>query len=535
MDTAYLNGTIYTMKEENDKCSAFVVRDGKFLYCGDNEEAEKIARAGNGSVVDLKGAVVLPGLIDTHQHVFAYARDLMKLNLKSARSMEELKEMIRRRAEKTPKGQWILGTGFDQEAFDRPVLPTRRDLDEACPDHPLIITRYCLHINVANSLALEAGGIQKGFVPKVDKTVEFDEYGEPTGVLWDQAAADIISGIPDPLKSLEAKKEAVERALRSLNRYGLTGVHTIQGRHCDLPEYTDVYQELKEEGRLTARVYLGFDELPGCSIKTGLGDEMVKYGFFKIYTDGSLGARSALLKEPYSDAPGKNGVTNHSQEELDRLIFEAYSRNIQIGVHVIGDASVEMLVESIEKAYKREPKDNARIRMIHMSLLNEDIIRRIKRLPVIIDIQPMFVSTNVRWSESRVGHERSRYHYCWRRLLDEGLSLSAGSDSPIETFDPMKGIYAVTTRQGLDGFPPGGWFPEERVTVYEAVSMYTKCAAYASFEEDRKGTIEEGKLADFIEIDRDVFQTEPERIKDIRVLRTWLGGRLVYDGEGSKE
>lgn len=535
MDTAYINGKIYTMRKEGDTCSAFVVRDGKFLYCGSDEKAEYLAKTGGGQVVDLKQAAVIPGMIDTHQHVFAYARDLMKLNLKEVRSLEELKEAIKKRAEQTPAGQWILGTGFDQETFDVPALPSRTDLDEACPDHPLIITRYCLHVNVANTKALEAGGIRKGFVPKVEGTVEFDRDGEPTGVLFDQAAADIIDTIPDPLSGKEAKKLAVERAIKELNRFGLTGVHTIQGKHCDLPEYAGVYQELNREGRLTARVYLGFDELPGCSIETGLGDEMVKYGFFKIYTDGSLGARSAYLKEPYSDDPAQRGVTNYSQEELDRLVWEAYSRDIQVGVHVIGDASVEMLVTAIERAYEREPKDNARIRMIHMSLLNREIIERLKRLPVIIDIQPMFVSTNVRWSEHRVGHERSEYHYCWRKLLDAGMILTAGSDSPIETYNPMKGTYAITTRQGLDGYPEGGWFPQERVTVFEAVSMYTKYAAYASFEEDVKGTIEEGKLADFVMLDRDVFKTEPRDIKDIRVLKTWLGGRLVYDCDNGEE
>lgn len=526
MEVAYVNGNVYTMKEEGDKCSAFVVRDGKFLYCGTDEEAKRLADG--GKVVDLKGAVVLPGMIDTHQHVFSYARDLMKLNLKAAKSLGELKEMIRKRAEETLDGQWILGTGFDQERFDVPVLPSRKDLDQVCPDNPIIITRYCLHINVANSKALEAGGIKKGFLPKVAGTVEFDESGEPTGVLWDQAAADIIASIPDPLESKAAKKNAVEMACREMNKYGLTGVHPIQGKHCDLFEYMDVYQDLADEGRLTTRVYLGFDELPGCSIRTGLGNEMVKYGFFKIYTDGSMGARSAFLTEPYADDPSQIGVTNYSQEELDKRIKEAYDRDIQVGIHVIGDRSVEMLVESIEKVYKENPKPNARFRMIHMSLLNEGIIQRIKSLPVVIDIQPMFVSTNVRWSESRVGHERAKYHYCWRRLLDEGLILTAGSDSPIETYDPMKGTYAIVTRQGLDGYPEGGWFPEERVTVYEAISMYTKNAAYVSFEEDIKGTIEEGKLADFVLLDTDVFQAEPAKIKDIKVLKTYLSGREVY-------
>ena len=434
--------------------------------------------------------------------------------------------MIRERASHTPAGEWILGTGFDHEKFtDQKELPTREELDLVCPDHPLIITRYCLHVNVANSLALKAGGIGRGFQAKVEGTVEFDENGEPTGTLRDQAAADIIAAIPDPLASLEQKKDAVEKACHELNSHGLTGVHAIQGIHCNLPEYTDVYQSLADDERLTVRVYLGYDELPGCHIRTGLGDEMVKYGFYKLYVDGNMGGRTALLFSPYSDDIDSMGIPNYTQEELDQKVKDAYERNIQVGAHVIGDRAADMLTTAIERAYRENPKPDPRFRMIHMSLLNEDIISRIADLPVVLDIQPMFVH----WSESRVGHDRSRYHYCWRKLLDNNMILTAGSDSPCESYDPMDGIYAITTRCGMDGYPEGGWFPEEKVTVYEALEMYTKNAAYVSFEEDLKGTIEAGKLADFVILNKDLFHTEPEKIKDIQVEKTYLGGRMVYE------
>lgn len=526
MRKAYVNGVVYTMKEENDTCTAFVVEDGKFIYCGTDEEAKAIA---GGEAEDLHGKTVLPGFTDTHQHVLAYARDLHKLNLKNVTSLQALKDMIREKAAGLEKGEWIQGTGFDQEKFDEPVLPTKEDLDEAAPDNPVLITRYCLHVNVANSMALKLGGIDRNFVPAVDNTVEFGPDGEPTGRLWDQAAADLSALIPDKNATHQARKDAVALACRELNKVGIIGVHPIQGKHCDLFEDTSIYQDLEKEGRLTARVYLGFDEYPGCAIRRCLGDSMVKYGFYKIYTDGSLGARSALLNEPYSDDPQQIGVTNYPQEELDAKIQEAYDMDLQIGVHAIGDRSIEMLVESLEKAYFANPKKDVRFRMIHMSLLNENIIERMKRLPVIIDIQPMFVSTNVRWSESRVGHERAKYNYCWKRLINEGFMLTAGSDSPIETFNPMMGTYAIVTRQGLDGYPEGGWFPEERVTPYEALCMYTKNAAYASYEEDVRGTIEEGKYADFVILDRDVFKTPHNEIKDITVEKTYLGGSLVYE------
>ncbi len=530
MATAYINGTIYTMRAEGDRCEAFVVDDGKFLYCGTEAEARRLS---GGNVVDLAGATVLPGMIDTHQHLFAYARDRLKLNLKKAESFEQLLKLIHQRAQETPAGQWILGVGFDHEKFtDRKALPTKEELDRACPDHPLLITRYCLHVNVANSLALKAGGIGPGFRPKVEGTVEFRPDGQPTGTLLDAAGADLAALIPDALSTQKGRKDAVEAASRELNRHGLTGVHAIQGLHCNLPEFTSVYQDLADEGRLSVRVFLGFDRLPGCSIRTGLGDDMVKFGFYKLYVDGNMGGRTALLTQPYEDDPSTCGVPNYTQEELDRQVKLAYNLNIQVGAHVIGDRAAEMLTTAIERARADRPSDDPRsFRMIHMSLLNQDVVDRIAKLPVVVDIQPMFVSTNVRWSETRVGGERAKYHYCWRTLLDRGVILTAGSDSPCESFAPMDGIYAITTRKGMDGWPAGGWFPEERVTVYEAVSMYTRNAAFVSYEEDRKGTIESGKLADFVLLDADVFRTEPEKIKDICVKKTYLGGKLVYSRE----
>ncbi|MBQ4436385.1 MAG: amidohydrolase [Lachnospiraceae bacterium] len=531
MKTAYINGTIYTMKAEGDTVEAFLVENGKFAYCGTNEEVLKLA--GGCEVVDLNGAPVLPGMIDTHQHLYAYARDLLKLDLKKANSLKELLEMIRVRAEATPKGEWILGTGFDHEKFtDEKVLPTKEQLDEVCPDNPLIITRYCLHVNCANSLALKIGGVGPGFKPKVEGTVEFREDGEPTGVLRDAAAADITALVPDPLATMEGKKKALEAACYQLNANGLTGVHPIRGVHVNLPEYTDVYQNLADEGRLTVRVFLGFDELPGCAIRTGLGDEMVKYGFYKMYVDGNMGGRTALLTAPYEDDPTTCGVPNYTQEELNKKVKTAYELGLQQGAHVIGDKAAEMLTTAIEEALKDHPATDPRMfRMIHMSLLNPDVVERVSKLPVVIDIQPMFVSTNVHWSESRVGHERSAYHYCWRKLLDNGMILTAGSDSPCESFYPMHGVYAITTRKGMDGYPDGGWFPEERVTVWEAMCMYTRNAAYVSYEEDIKGTIEDGKLADFVIMDRDVFKTVPDEIKDIKVVKTFLGGKEVYSAQ----
>ena len=523
--TAYINGNVYTMEKEGEKHSAFAVRDGKFIYCGSDEQARKLA----DEVVDLEGKTVLPGLIDTHQHLFSSAGNLVKLTLNTVRSMRELKEVVREYAKSVPAGEWIYGFGFDNEFFtDTKEMPTRFDLDEACPDHPVLLSRSCMHFFSANSLALKLAGIDRNFKPEIEGNVRFDADGEPTGVVCDAAGTKLTSLIPDKLSSIEAKKDVLEQAIRELNTYGLTGVHPIQGKHVELMEYMDAYQELNQEGRLTARIYLGYDELPNCYIKTGLGDDMVKYGFYKLFVDGNLGGHTAAMLEPYTDKTNTCGLWNYSQEELTALVRAAYERNIQVGTHVIGDRAADMLTTAIETVYKENPKPDPRFRMIHMTVLNEDIIRRISQLPVVVDTQPLFIHTDMPWMYDRVG-ERSKYVNPWGMLLKAGVVMSGGSDAPGTGHNPWQGIYAVVTRKDLGGTPDGGWYPENCISVYEALRMYTVNAAYSSYEEDIKGSITEGKLADFVVLDEDIFAMDAEKIKEIQVRSTYLGGKCVYE------
>ena len=358
---------------------------------------------------------------------------------------------MREYAKTVPAGEWIYGFGFDNEFFtDTKEMPTKFDLDEACADHPVLLSRSCMHFFSANSLALKMAGIDRNFKPEVEGNVVFGADGEPTGVVCDAAGAKIAGLIPDKLATLEAKKDVLEQAIRELNTHGLTGVHPIQGRHVELMEYMDAYQELNDEGRLTARIYLGYDELPNCCIRTGLGDEMVKYGFYKLFVDGNLGGRTAALLEPYSDDPDTVGHCNYTQDEFTALVRAAYQRNIQVGTHVIGDRAADMLTTAIETVYNEDPKPDPRFRMIHMTVLNEDIIQRISKLPVIIDTQPLFIHTDMPWMYDRVG-ERSKYVNPWGRLLKEGMILTGGSDAPGTGHDPWEGIYAIVNRKDLGG------------------------------------------------------------------------------------
>jgi len=524
-EKSFVNGNIYTMENEKSICEAFSVYDGKIVACGVTED---ILKEDAAEVIDLQGKTVLPGFIDAHQHILSYTRGLQAVNLRAVTSWREAKEKLKERAAVTPAGKWVKGTCFNHENWDDPTLPTKEELDDITKNHPLLISRYCMHVHVANSQALQIGGITKGFKPTAEHSVGLDENGNPTGILWENAVTPILQAIPDPLASYEAKKEAIAAVIKDMNRYGITGAHPIQGKFCDAEEFIGIYQKLNKENKLPIRIYISFDEYPCFDMKTGFGDHKIKYGFYKIYSDGSLGSRAAALFEPYSDMPSMTGVLNYSQEEITAMCRKAYDMDIQIAIHAIGDRGLDIALKAIEKVYFANPKKDVRFRLVHVMCLNEDMIARMKKLPVVLDIQPKFVSSNVKWSEDRLGPARVKYSYPWRRLIDEGFILTGSSDLPVEPYNPFLGIYAITTRKDLQGYPEGGWYPEQRVTTYEAITMYTKNAAYASFEENIKGTITKGKLADFIVLDRDPFATNPDELKNVVVEKTFLGGEEVF-------
>lgn len=524
-EKCYINGKVYSMDKDGESFEGFAVRDGKIVAVGSSEEISKISC---DQLVDLDGKTVLPGFIDTHQHILSYAEGLQAVNLRGAKSFDEVKDRLIERVKETPAGKWVKGTKFNHEDWESNVLPTKAELDAISTEHPILISRYCMHVHVANSMALELAGINKEFKPTAENSVEVDASGEPTGILWENAVTPVLNVIPDPLATYEDKKNAVKEVCYDMSTYGITGVTPIQGKFCDAMEYIGMYQDLNKEKELPIRMYVAFDEYPVFGMKTGFGDDMIKYGFYKIYSDGSLGSRAAKLFEPYSDMPDATGVLNYSQEEISAMVKKAYEMDLQIGIHAIGDKGIDIALNAIEAVYFENPKPDYRFRLIHVLVVNEEIIERMKKLPLVLDIQPKFVSSNVKWSEQRVGPERAKLTYPWRRLIDEGLVLTGGSDSPVEPYNPMLGVYAVVTRQSLEGEPVEGYYPEQRVSVYEALSMYTKNAAFASFEEDIKGTISEGKLADFIILDMDPFVIDPSQLKDVVVEATYLGGSPIY-------
>ena len=528
-DKVFFNGKIYSMEQEGEYFDAVAIRDGKiartFL------PGEEIPRDAE-EMIDLKGRTMLPGFIDCHMHLLSYTQSLQSVSLRGVRSWAECKKKLLERKAVTPKGEWIRGAQFNHEIWeDGAVLPTREELDSISSEHPIIIGRYCMHVHCCNTMALQLAGIDRDHLPGAENSVLLDENGDPNGILLEDAVSPVLAVIPDKLSTFEAKKDAEAEVIKELNSHGIVGAHPIQGKFCDAKEYLDIYQVLEKEGRLSCRMYVSFDEYPVFSMRSGFGSDMLKYGFFKIYSDGSLGSRGAALYEEYSDAPGVYGVVNYPQEVMNEMVQKAYDMGLQVAIHAIGDKGLDIALTAIEKAYFANPKPDQRFRLIHVMVVNEDLIARMKKLPVILDIQPMFVATDASWAEERLGPERGKYSFMWRRLIDEGFMLTGSSDSPVEIYDPLMGAYAITTRKNLDGLPAEGYHPEQRVTTFEALSMYTRNAAYATFEEDVKGTIREGKFADLVILDGDPFAVPPEKLLDIHVEATYLGGKAVYQKE----
>jgi hypothetical protein len=445
---------------------------------------------------------------------------LQGLDLRDVESIGEMQRKLREYAGKNRERPWILGGRWDHERFGEKRYPTRLDLDAAVADRPVFLTRVCGHLAVANSRALQLAGITRETIVKGGR-VDLDEAtGQPNGVMRENAVGLVWRVVPKP--GVERLEEACVLACKKAVEAGLTGVHWLVGSADEIR----VLQKLNSEGALPLRVYLGvpvelLDELISLGLPTGFGNEMVKIGFVKILSDGSLGAHTAALKEPYSDRPKTRGMMLYTQKRLNQLVSKAHSAGLQLAVHAIGDRAIENVLEAFEKALKGCPRENHRHRIEHCSLLSPKLIRRMKRLGLVASVQPHFVVSDF-WTVDRVGRGRARWAYPLKTLVDEGLVVASGSDCPIEKMSPLLGVWAAVARKD---------FAEESLSVEEALKTYTLNAAYASFDERRKGTLEAGKSADFTILSGDLFSVQPKNIKGVAVEMTVVDGKIVYDGK----
>jgi predicted amidohydrolase YtcJ len=530
-DAVYLNGNITTVHDKNPRAMALVIRGDRFVYVGSNGEARKYVGP-RTVVVDLKGKTVLPGLIDAHLHLQGVGEAKMKLDA-FWKPKKEILDAVAAAYGKAKPGEWIQGWGWNQEVWTPPAFPTKEDLDRVAPDIPVYLERTDGHAAWVNSKALAIAGITRETTDPRGGEIIKDGKGEPTGVLVD-TAADLVSGkIPPPGK--EKVLEAVQLAEEEMISNGLTGA---QDAGCDL-EFIDMLKGLYGSGKLSVRLYerlrIPDDSTPlenkfyAAGKQIGLYNNRLTVRGIKIYLDGALGSRGAWMLQPYTDRPdGFRGNVRMTEERFYGLVKRARQAGFQVSTHAIGDAANRLALDVYERVLREMPDAVHRYRIEHAQVVALEDIPRFAKLGVLPSMQTVHATSDKNMAEKRVGPERMKGAYAWRKFLDTGMVIPNGTDAPVEQINPFHGLFAAVTRQSRDGQPPGGWYPEEKMTREEALESYTIWAAYAAFEENLKGSIEAGKLADFIVIDRDYMTCGESEIKDIRVLLTVIGGRTVY-------
>ena len=527
-DTVFHGGTIYTVAEGNPTVEAVVVEGDRIVYAGSLTEARR--HAGEGARwIDLDGKTMIPGLVDAHAHLKGIGKYLAQLKLKNASGPAEVRAIVMKATTDTPPDRWIQGRGWDQNDWDVKEFPTWQDLG-GTESHPVYLRRVGGHAGWVNKKALELCGITRDTPDPEGGKIIRDEQGEPTGIFIDNAKDLITNHIPDP--SPDETDDWMGAAIRHCNERGLTGMHDAGIQEEDLA----CFERLDGRGELTFRVYcmlstddkdLEFTEQQLKKGPRGTAGDKVVVRAVKLYADGALGSRGAALLAPYSDDPQNTGLLVETPEELERLARLAAESGFQVCTHAIGDRGNRVILDVYERVLGSDGSDR-RFRIEHAQVVALEDIARFKELGVIPSMQPTHCTSDMYWAEDRVGPERIKGAYAWRRYLDDGNPLPLGSDAPVESVDPLWGIYAAVTRQDHDNWPDGGWYADQRMTVLEALRGFTIDAAYASFSEDELGTIEAGKLADFTILDRDILHITPCELLDTRVTHTVVGGEIVF-------
>lgn len=520
----FQNGRILTMDREQPEAN-FVEIIGNQIAQIDFEGKEINA----DDVIDLTGKTLLPGLIDTHLHLLNYGLVLKAVKLRGCNSIAELLERIQERVAKEAEGTWIFGRGWDENRYDG-LLPNRKDLDQIAPNHPLILSRVCGHLIVVNSKTLEVLGINENTIIPEGGVADRDQNGKLTGVFREMAMEMIFAQLPK--RSMEEIEEALKAAGQAVLAVGITTVHTDDlGGMEDLKLMIELYQKLWKERMIPrSHLHIHHEHIPQArelGLKTGDVQDGITIGSVKIFADGSLGARTAAMLDDYSDAPGYKGILVYSDEELYQMVKDAQDADFAVAIHGIGDAAIDQGLRIISRVQDENPKTYLRHRIVHAQILNEELMDKMVQYNVIGEIQPVFITTDLHWAESRVG-ERIQTSYNWQTMLKKGIHLTGSSDCPVEAVNPMYGIYCAVTRKDLEGCPVDGWYPEEGLTLEQALHLFTIGGAYTGGNEQGLGTIEIGKIADLVILDRPIDQISPVELKEIQVEMTIIDGRVVY-------
>ena len=529
-DIAIINGSVWTGAPDRPHAEAIAVRDGHILAVGSTADVRERAGAG-ARIIDASQAFILPGFADSHTHFISGGFSLRNVRLRDAKSRHEFARRVAEKARELGKGRWVLNGGWDHEQFTPPELPRKEWIDAVTPDNPVCISRLDGHMVLANSLALRIAGITRETpVPPGGEIVIDPATGNPTGILKDAAMRLVYRHVPQP--SAAERRDAAELALKHAAEHGLTSVHDMSDTSC-----YDVYRELAGREHLTCRiaVYIPITEMDRTVQNVQIPareNDCLKLAGLKGFVDGSLGAATAYFFEPYADNAQTCGLLHdqmYPEGIMEERVRKADRLGLQVAVHAIGDRANSLLLDIYGRASSAGGKRDRRWRIEHAQHLRPDDIVRMGKMGVIGSMQPYHAIDDGCWAEKKLGRARLKTTYAFRSLLDCGVTLAFGSDWPVAPLDPLAAIYAAATRRTVDGKNPEGWIPEQKITVEQAVRGFTAGAAYAEFEESLKGTIEEGKLADIVVLDRDIFRTPPEQIRETRVLMTFAGGRIVYE------
>lgn len=534
-DMVIINGKVFTVDPQNPFSEAVAVKGEKIIAVGKTSEILRMALKGKTNIIDARGRLVIPGFNDAHIHFGPLDPDYIELRYTTDQLV--ITQKVAAQVAKLKPGVVIRGGHWDHEMFTDKKWPSKELLDRVSPDNPVILSRADGHSVLVNSYVLRMSGITKNTPDPSGGEIQRDPVtGEPTGILKDNAENLIKTGeakvILTPDEQIKKRRLGYLAALREAAEFGVTSVQ--------VPGYADfdAYTKLKEEGLLTCRIDIG-QPLTGDTVilkkyfeqasRYPRESDWIRFGYLKAFIDGSMGSGTALMFEPYSDDPGTSGLAIWPQDIFEDMVLKADKMGFQIGVHAIGDKGNFLVLNAFEKAMQVNGRRESRHRIEHAQTLQQSDIPRFGKLGVIASMQPSHCSTDKNFYEKRVGYERSKGAYVWRSLIDAGAMLAFGTDYQVEPLNPMEGLYAAVTRKIRQGEDGAGWFPEQKLTMEEAIKYYTWGSAYAQFMEDRKGMIKKGYLADIVITDKDLLTIPENEIMKSRVVYTIVGGRVVYE------
>ena len=526
MNILITNANIYTVNPAQPRASAIAIANDRIVAVGSDDDINAISLPG-AQHLDLNGAFVAPGFIDAHLHLEMTGMMMQYVNVYEVKTKREAVERVRARAAQTPPGQWIKGQGWMQSLWESDEFPTAADLDEATRDHPVILSAKSGHACWVNSLALQLAGITANTPDPDGGQIVRDAHGNPAGTLLENAMGLMAKVIPSPTP--EQEDEATVMAMHAMNQRGLTGVHCMGGDGEIM--YFKTYQRLREQQRLTLRIVHQLpgsvlDAAIGAGIQSGLGDAWLRIGGIKLFADGALGPRTAAMLAPYENEPGNVGISTMERETLIETVLACNAHGLAAYIHAIGDRANHDVLDAFELSKRQAAPDRRplRNRVEHAQILHPTDIARFAELDVIASVQPIHATQDIEMANAHWG-TRSATAYCTRSLRDSGAHLAFGSDSPVEDFNPLVGMHAAVTRQRANGFPsPEGWYPEQRVSIDDAIRAYTLGAAYAGGMEREIGSLEAGKLADLVVLSRDITAIPPSELLGVQVQRVMLNG-----------